>query len=164
MISPSGKIVDEFLLLRNTAEPPSQLSNAAWECQHFNASHCEPADVISSWRAAVPQGIEGINGLAEIWALQVHLKHPDVNTIATESGIFRRQIESDTMQTGSPNLYLYGKHIQKARVTGTERFKFLLPSAFCALTPIKCTTHLVNYFLKVTAAFPPTYFKTFWFW
>lgn len=32
----------------------------------------------------LPQGIEGINGLAEIWALQVHLKHPNVNTIARD--------------------------------------------------------------------------------
>lgn len=52
MISSSGIfIVDEFLLLHNTAEPPSQLSNTTWECQHVNAKHCAPADMISSWRA-----------------------------------------------------------------------------------------------------------------
>ena len=55
-----------------------------------------------------PLGIEGIKSLAEIWVPQVRLKHPNVNTIATESGIFCRQIVIDTTQTSSPSLYLYG--------------------------------------------------------
>lgn len=32
----------------------------------------------------VPRGIEGISSLVEIWALQVCLNHPNVNTIDTE--------------------------------------------------------------------------------
>lgn len=36
----------------------------------------------------LPRGIEGIKGLEEIWALQVYLNHPSINTIDTEPQLF----------------------------------------------------------------------------
>lgn len=47
----SGRAVDEFILLCNTAQPPWLLSNTTWECQHLNAKLWAPADMISGWRA-----------------------------------------------------------------------------------------------------------------
>lgn len=55
----------------------------------------------------LPQGIEGIKGLAEIWALQVHLKHPNVNTTATESGIFSADCEWHNAKIPPENLHLH---------------------------------------------------------
>lgn len=80
----SGSLADAPL--HNTAEPLSLERNESREGQRIICLLILP-------NAALPQGIEGIKGLVEIRVLQVHPKHPHVNTITTKSGIFCRQCD-----------------------------------------------------------------------
>lgn len=115
----------------------------------------------------LPQGIEGINGLEEIWALQVYLNRPNVNTIDTELWIFCRQIETDTKQTSTPNQYLCCKYIRKGPSHIWDAIVHLSVSVFCDCCSLseryytlKSLRHSFSTGCRLLLLFPPTQFKT----
>lgn len=82
VLSSTG-IVDDALLLHNTAEYFSPLSSMIIECQHVNAKQCGPADAVSIW--GTTSGDWRNQRLRGDWALRVYLNHPSINTIDTET-------------------------------------------------------------------------------
>lgn len=138
-ISSCGSIVDEFSLLYNTAEHPLLLSNTKWECQHVNAKLC------ACRYFKLKSYLRGLKESKAYWRFEHRRSIWNINT---ESGIFCREVVTDTMQTSSLNLCLEGKYIQKmCIISDTQRFKFLLACPCSALSQLKTRD---RYFLHVT--------------